>query len=127
MQQPREKTITETARSSGMSLRTLRFYEQIKMLKPRRDGLVRYYSEADTTTLALIQKGKRLRFSLKEIAGLLSRSPSQASSSRTERAMMISPEVAARQLVFLKGEAVRLHEAIVELETYAPVQAEAHA
>ena len=118
MQRAQEKTIGEIAESHGMSLRTLRFYEQIKMLKPRRDGLVRYYSEVDATTIAFIQRGKKYRLSLRQIADLLSHRTRQSESPTSEEKMAMSPDVVARQLIILRKEAIQLHEAILELENY---------
>jgi len=64
----REATISEMARAYGVTSRTLRFYEDRKLLRPRRAGSARYYGDADHARLATILKGKQLGFTLTEIA-----------------------------------------------------------
>lgn len=54
-----------------MTPRTLRFYEEKGMLRPRRSGQNRFYSSADYTRLRLILRGKRLGFSLAESQQLI--------------------------------------------------------
>jgi DNA-binding transcriptional MerR regulator len=67
----REMTIGEMARAYGMTLRTLRFYEDRRLLKPRRLGNARYYSGLERERLEMIVKGKQLGFTLTEIADLI--------------------------------------------------------
>lgn len=50
---------------------TLRYYDRIGLLSPRRQGGVRRYSEADLKKLAAIVKMKQLMFSLDEIQIIL--------------------------------------------------------
>lgn len=60
-------SVTELARDLGVTPRTLRFYEDKGLLEPRRIGTTRVYSHRDRGRLALILRGKRLGFSLREI------------------------------------------------------------
>ena len=46
--------IGDLARQFGVSLRTLRFYEDKGLLKPRRDGVTRLYTRRDKARLQLI-------------------------------------------------------------------------
>jgi DNA-binding transcriptional MerR regulator len=46
--------------------RTLRHYEEIGLLAPRRRGSTRLYTERDVSRLKLILRGKRLGFALEE-------------------------------------------------------------
>jgi len=64
-------SIAELAREFGITARTMRFYEDEGLLKPRRHGLTRLYSAGDRTRLGWILRGKRLGFSLAEIKQLL--------------------------------------------------------
>ena len=57
----REATVGEMARAYGVTLRALRFYEDRKLLRPRRAGGARYYSGVDRARLAMILQGKQLR------------------------------------------------------------------
>ena len=64
-------SIAELAREFGITARTIRFYEDEGLIKPRRQGLMRLYSPHDRTRLSWILRGKRLGFSLAEIKQLL--------------------------------------------------------
>ena len=64
-------TIDLVARRFGVSLRTLRFYEQKGLVVPMREGNRRLYSERNCTQIAVILKGKKLGFSLAEIEALM--------------------------------------------------------
>ena len=59
-----ELTISEMAQIYGVTMRTLRFYEEKGFLKPRRIGNRRIYSENDQKRMAIITKGKRMGLSL---------------------------------------------------------------
>ncbi len=67
----REMTIGEMASEFNVSLRTLRFYEDRKLLRPRREGNSRLYSAADRIRMQMILKGKQLGFTLTEIHDLI--------------------------------------------------------
>ncbi|HZP98774.1 MAG TPA: MerR family DNA-binding transcriptional regulator [Reyranella sp.] len=64
-------SIAELAREFGVTARTIRFYEDEGLIKPKRQGLTRLYSPHDRTRLGWILRGKRLGFSLAEIKQLL--------------------------------------------------------
>ena len=64
-------SIAELAREFGITARTMRFYEDEGLIKPRRQGLTRLYSAHDRMRLSWILRGKRLGFSLAEIKELL--------------------------------------------------------
>ena len=58
--------IGELAREFGVTARTIRFYEDLGMLTPLREGQKRIYRPRDRIRLKLILRGKRLGFSLAE-------------------------------------------------------------
>ncbi len=62
---------TELAAAAGVTPRTVRFYEMQGLLKPQRAGAMRVYNYRDRAKLALIRRGKRLGFSLTDIAEVL--------------------------------------------------------
>ena len=66
---PDEKTFTigELSREFGITLRTLRFYENKGLIAPHRRGATRLYSGAERDRIAQILAGKRLGFTLAEI------------------------------------------------------------
>jgi len=63
--------IGDLAREFNVTLRTLRFYEDRKLLVPARSGSTRLYSSADRQRLKLILLAKRVGFSLAEIEQIL--------------------------------------------------------
>ena len=66
-----EMTISQVSRLFGVSLRTLRFYEDRGLIKPRREGNARYYRATDRIRMEMILKGKKLGFTLTEIQDLI--------------------------------------------------------
>ncbi|NWG45263.1 MAG: MerR family DNA-binding transcriptional regulator [Alphaproteobacteria bacterium] len=64
-------TISQLAAEFGVTPRALRFYEDRGLLAPARRGQARLYSRRDRARLALILRGKRVGFSLTEIAEML--------------------------------------------------------
>jgi len=67
----KEYSISELATEFGVTTRTMRFYEEKKLLNPRREGTRRFYSPADRTKLKLILRGKRIGLSLDESAEII--------------------------------------------------------
>lgn len=65
--------IGELAERTGLSLRTLRHYDEIGLLRAsgRSDGGYRLYTEEDVDRLMLIRRMKPLGYSLEEMAELL--------------------------------------------------------
>ena len=47
--------------------RTLRYYEYIELLSPRREGRARYYGPREIARMTLIMRGRRFGFSLEDI------------------------------------------------------------
>lgn len=64
-------TIGELATEFDTTLRTIRFYEDKGLLAPERRGQTRVYADRDRVRLQLILRGKRLGFTLDEIAHVL--------------------------------------------------------
>ncbi|WP_150308490.1 MerR family transcriptional regulator [Planctomonas psychrotolerans] len=65
--------IGELADKTGLSLRTIRHYDEVGLLKPsgRTDGGFRLYTQEDLSRLMLIRRMKPLGFSLEEMTELL--------------------------------------------------------
>ena len=63
--------IGQAAALYGVSLRTLRFYEDRGLLEPVRHGTARFYRPKDRVRIELILKGRRLGFTLSEIERLI--------------------------------------------------------
>ena len=66
--------IGELAENTGLSLRTIRHYDEVGLLKPsgRTEGGFRLYSQEDLSRLLLIRRMKPLGYSLGEMTELLS-------------------------------------------------------
>jgi DNA-binding transcriptional MerR regulator len=64
-------SITDLAQEYGVTLRTIRFYEDRGLITPERRGTARVFHARDRVRLALILRGRRLGFSLDEIATIV--------------------------------------------------------
>ena len=66
--QPLQTTysISDLSKEFDITTRSIRFYEDQGLLKPKRRGQTRIYSLKDRVRLKLILRGKRLGFSLAE-------------------------------------------------------------
>src|ERR1043165_9027093 len=68
-------TVKQVARMSGVSVRTLHFYDEVGLLKPARVGAngYRFYNEPQLLTLQQILFYRELGFELKQIKRILGR------------------------------------------------------
>jgi DNA-binding transcriptional MerR regulator len=64
-------TIAAVASEFGVTLRTVRHYEDLGLVSPERRGTLRVFHQRDRVRLALILRGRRLGFSLDEIATII--------------------------------------------------------
>src|SRR6476620_10155482 len=60
-------SITELAEEFGVTLRTLRHYEDVGLISPERRGSTRVFHARDRIRLQRILRGQRLGFSLPDI------------------------------------------------------------
>ncbi|MGB0894518.1 MAG: MerR family transcriptional regulator [Parashewanella sp.] len=63
---PSSYSISDLSKEFDITTRSIRFYEDQGLLKPKRRGQTRIYSLKDKVRLKLILRGKRLGFSLAE-------------------------------------------------------------
>jgi DNA-binding transcriptional MerR regulator len=65
--------IGEVAERVGLSLRTIRYYEEVGLVRPsaRTAGGFRLYTEPDVARLGLVKRMKTLDFSVEEMGELL--------------------------------------------------------
>jgi DNA-binding transcriptional MerR regulator len=104
--------IGQVAERTGLSLRTIRFYEENGLVRPtsRTDGGFRLYSEDDVARLEVIKRMKPLGFSLEEMSELLTlladlaRSPENAA--LIDRLLMFHEAAQARVLALREQLAV---------------------
>ncbi|MGO9740792.1 MAG: MerR family transcriptional regulator [Roseiarcus sp.] len=112
-----EMTIGEMAAKFGVSLRTLRFYEDRKLLRPRREGAARIYGAGDRMRLQMILKGKQLGFTLTEIGELIG-----AQDSGGDFEQKLRPQQIVLQIDHLERQRREIDEAIERLRaTHARV------
>ncbi|WP_422385757.1 MerR family transcriptional regulator [Paracoccus suum] len=62
-----ELTFKEMCSRFDVTPRTLRYYEYIELLSPRKEGRARYYSPREVARMTLILRGRRFGFSLEQI------------------------------------------------------------
>ena len=68
---PNLQGIQEVAAELGITMRTLRFYEDKNLITPQRVGTTRIYGKREVARIRLILRGRRLGFSLREIKEFL--------------------------------------------------------
>jgi len=81
-------TITELAQEFEVTPRAIRFYEDMGLLAPARNGRNRVYTHRDRARLRLTLRGKRLGLSLQEIKRLVDMYESPADTTAQLRAFM---------------------------------------
>lgn len=67
----RTYNISELSEEFEITPRTLRYYEDQKLISPARRGQTRIYSKEDRARLAWILRGKRVGFSIADMGKLL--------------------------------------------------------
>ena len=105
-------TIRQMSRQFGVTLRALRFYEDRGLMKPHRVGASRLYDEVARTRLATILEGKRLGFTLTEIASMLAQSKDEPARFTLD----LDPDQILNQIGLLQRQREGLDRAIDELK-----------
>jgi DNA-binding transcriptional MerR regulator len=105
--------IGDMAKEFGVTLRTLRFYEDKGLLQPKREGNSRLYTRRDVTRLKLIMLGRKVGFSLREVKQLMDLYDPHGSNTKQLRTAI---EKSERQLVRLEKQRSAIEEAIVDLK-----------
>jgi DNA-binding transcriptional MerR regulator len=106
-------TIGDLAREYGVTLRTLRFYEDRGLLSPRRDGTARIYDARDRERLSVILKGKQLGFTLTEIRAMLAE---ERSGNGPAMNLKLSLDQIEDQILHLEQQKKEIEEALAELQ-----------
>ncbi|MDJ1157980.1 MerR family DNA-binding transcriptional regulator [Chelatococcus sp. SYSU_G07232] len=105
-------TIGDLAREFGVTLRTLRFYEDRGLLAPTRKGTARLYDGRDRARLAMILKGKQLGFTLGEIGTMLAGDGGAPASAE----LNLSVDQVNEQIAHLEAQKSEIEQAIAELK-----------
>ncbi|MDT4976708.1 MAG: hypothetical protein QOG98_2466, partial [Pseudonocardiales bacterium] len=82
-------TVGELADELGVTTRTLRFYEAEGLVRPRRDGTNRVYSQRDRARLRLILRGRRFGMSVAECREIVDMYDGAASSERRQLELLL--------------------------------------
>lgn len=91
--------------------RTLRYYEYIELLSPRREGRARWYGPREIARMKLIMRGRRFGFSLEEIRQWLLIYQQQGTRAQYE----VWVEFATRQLDVLAAQRAEIEASITDL------------
>jgi DNA-binding transcriptional MerR regulator len=104
-------TIGQLAREFGLTLRTLRFYEDRRLISPTREGSTRLYSQRDRARLAMIVRAKALGFTLSEIKETLA----EGTLAGEPHGLALSSSQIADQIAHLEKQQADLVAALAEL------------
>ena len=104
--------IGDVSDSFGVTLRTLRFYEDKNLIQPKRQGVTRLYSRRDRARIKLILLGKKVGFSLREVKQLIDLYEPGGSNKVQMTAIL---EKSTKQLDKMKQQRTAVDEAISEL------------
>jgi len=104
--------IGELAKLYGVTLRTLRFYEDKGLLAPHRDGTTRLYTRRDVARLKLILLGRKVGFSLREVKQMLDLYDPTGSNAKQ---LKLALDKSEKQLVRLEKQRAEMDDAIAEL------------
>ena len=104
--------IGELAKKYGVTLRTLRFYEDKGLLTPKREGTTRLYARRDVARLKLIMLGRKVGFSLREVKQMLDLYDPGGSNTKQ---LKLALDKSEKQLGRLEKQRVAIDEAISEL------------
>jgi DNA-binding transcriptional MerR regulator len=100
--------IGEMARRFDTTLRTLRFYEARGLLMPHREGSNRYYDTSQQHRFQVIDEGRKLGFTLTEIADMLG-------SSKSTNELRLTLDKILDQIEHLEGQRSQIDTALSAL------------
>jgi len=83
--------IGEVAREAGLPAKTIRYYEEIGLIKPGRAGNgYRDYSDADVHSLAFLRRARNLGFSIEDCRQLMALYQDRSRASHDVRAIAVA-------------------------------------
>lgn len=91
--------------------RTLRYYEYIELLSPRREGRARWYGPREIARMKLIMRGRRFGFSLEDIRQWLLIYQQQGTRAQYE----VWVDLATRQLDVLTAQRDEIEASMTDL------------
>ncbi|MQQ09975.1 MerR family DNA-binding protein [Epibacterium sp. SM1979] len=106
-----ELSFKEMCAEFDVTPRTLRYYEYIELLQPRREGRSRYYSAKERARMTLILRGRKFGFQLEEIRQWLMIYENEG----TQAQLKAFLDMADRQLAELNEQRAQIDQALAEL------------
>lgn len=106
-----ELSFKEMCAEFDVTPRTLRYYEYIELLHPRREGRSRFYGARERARMTLIMRGRRFGFQLEELRQWLLIYENEG----TQAQLKVFLEMADRQIVELTKQRTQLDQALSEL------------
>lgn len=103
-------SISEIAALSGVSVRTLHYYDEIGLLKPREvsESGYRYYDRESLETLQSILFYKELQFSLKDISNIITQPQyDRKQALKKQRELLILKEKRLKKLIKLVDDTLK--------------------
>lgn len=104
--------IGEMAKTFGVTLRALRFYEDKGLLSPKREGSTRLYTRRDRARLKLILLGRKVGFSLRDVKQMIDLYDPTGTNTKQLRFAL---EKSEKQLARLQKQRAAIDEAIGDL------------
>lgn len=106
-------TITDLSAEYGVTLRTIRHYEDVGLISPERRGTTRVFRNRDRIRLELILRGRRLGFSLDEISRIVNMYDDQPGEAGQLEYLLDQIDVRRRELEQRRTD---IEETLVELD-----------
>lgn len=110
----RTYTIRELTKELRVTARTLRHYEDQKLISPARRGLTRIYSFEDRARILIILRGRRLGFTLAEMREVLRMYDFKDSTSEAE--IMLARKKFRERMEMLERQKRDVEEALRQLQ-----------
>lgn len=107
-----ELSFKEMCARFDVTPRTLRYYEYIELLSPRKEGRARFYGPREIARMTLILRGRRFGFSLEEIRQWLLLYDQKG----TKEQYQVFIDLANRQLEELERQRRELDTTIADLK-----------
>jgi DNA-binding transcriptional MerR regulator len=104
--------IGDMAKEFGVTLRTLRFYEDKGLLNPKREGTTRLYTRRDRARLRLILLGRKVGFTLRDVKQMIDLYDPKGSNAKQLKVVLDKSEKQMGRLVKQRQE---IDEAIEDL------------
>ena len=111
-------SIGQFAKKTGMTIRTLHYYDEKGLLKPARisKGGQRYYDESNILTVQKIATYKYLDFSIEEIKQLLKEESSLVDSLQQQKLLLEKKKKQLDQIIASLDTAITIHKQVTVQE-----------